>query len=389
MRPAEAADGPAALKALAQAKTAQDPFLIAILDMQMPGMDGDSLGCAIKADSNLRDTRLVMCTSLGQSGSSERLEAIGFVATLTKPVRRQELREILEAAISGKPTTAFGASSTPGFALAQGSRPARILVAEDNITNQQVAMGMLQKLGLRADVAANGAEAVQAIATIPYDLVLMDVQMPEIDGLEASRLIRKAEAERLRAKGCDPSNSPRIPIIAMTAHALQGDRDKCLQAGMDGYITKPVEVPALVAALKEWLKPKDVGRQPLEGGTMEDRSASTLQKATPIFDRAALMDRIMNDQELARVVTAGFLGDLPRQIERLKHGVAGGDARQVEQQAHRIKGASATVGGMALSLIAGTMEKAGQAGDLHAAKACLTDLETQFYRLKEAIKTEL
>src|ERR1035437_4166777 len=124
LRPAEAADGPAALQALAQAKAAQDPFVIAILDMQMPGMDGDSLGRAIKADSNLRETRLVMCTSLGQSGSSRHREAIGFVATLTKPVRRQELREILEAALSGKQTTASRANSTPGFDLGQGSRPA-------------------------------------------------------------------------------------------------------------------------------------------------------------------------------------------------------------------------------------------------------------------------
>ncbi|MCX6917119.1 MAG: ATP-binding protein, partial [Verrucomicrobia bacterium] len=168
MRPAEAADGLSALQALAQAKTDEDPFAIAILDMQMPGTDGKSLGRAIKTDDNLRDTRLVMCSSLGQSGGNQRLEEIGFAAALTKPVRRTELQEVLATAISGKKSKASQVNAAPSFVRGPGFRPFRILVAEDNITNQQVTVGVLKNLGLRAEVAANGIEAVQALETIPY-----------------------------------------------------------------------------------------------------------------------------------------------------------------------------------------------------------------------------
>jgi CheY-like chemotaxis protein/HPt (histidine-containing phosphotransfer) domain-containing protein len=432
LRPAEAADGPAALEALAQAKAAQDPFAIAILDMQMPGLDGESLARAIKADPDLRDTRLVMCSSLGQLGGNQRLEEIGFVAALTKPVRRLELQEALEAAISGKNIAASQEKGTPDFALGQGFRPARILVAEDNITNQQVAVGILRNLGLRAEVAANGVETLRAFETIPFDLVLMDVQMPEMDGLEATRRIRKAEGREQRTNdrdqksedrgqgGAGPSASPRIPIIAMTAHALQRDREACLAAGMDDYITKPVEVSALVAVLKEWLKPGDDGLQPLVDKTRERSIAATerggdslspqvqapragdrlsppldaapaapREEAIPVFDRTALMNRVMNDVETARVVIAGFLGDIPGQIDQLKGYAAAGDAQHVEQQAHRIKGASATVGGEALSALAAALEQAGETGNLAIISARMPELDAQFAALKKAMSHEI
>jgi PAS domain S-box-containing protein len=389
LRPAEATDGPGALQMLAQAKAAQDPFALAILDAQMPGMDGESLGRAIKADPNLQDTRLVMCTSLGQLGSAQHREANGFVATLAKPVRRQELREVLKEAISGRKSTSSRAHSTRGFAFGMGSRTARILVADDNITNQQVAVSMLQKMGLRAEVAANGAEAARALETIRYDLVLMDVQMPEMDGLEATRHIRMAEAKTLRANGKDPSVFPRIPMVAMTAHALQGDREKCLQAGMDDYVSKPVEVSTLIAALEKWLNPKGGSHQPREGEIREAVAVSVPQEAVPIFDRAALMKRMMNDEDLARVVIAGFLGDLPGQIKQLKSYAAAEDAPRVEQQAHKIKGASGTVGGEALRAVAAAMEQAGQHEDLATIAARAAELDPQFAALKAAMENQV
>jgi len=246
LRAVEAVDGPAALLALAQAKAARDPFAIAIVDMQMPGMDGLSLGRAIKSDPDLRDTRLVLCSSLGLAGRELRGEPGDFMASLTKPVRRQELQEALAAGVRGGNSAPVAAKPTSLVALSAGLSGSRILVAEDNITNQLVAVGLLKKLGLKADVAANGLEALRALQTIPYDLVLMDVQMPEMDGIEATRQIRDPQSRVL---------NHRVPIVAMTAHAMGDDRDKCLQAGMDDYITKPVRVPVLAAALEKWLRP--------------------------------------------------------------------------------------------------------------------------------------
>jgi CheY-like chemotaxis protein len=235
-------------------------------------------------------------------------------------------------------------------------------------------------------VAANGAEAVQALETIRYDLVLMDVQMPEMDGFEATKQIRKAEAKMLRANENDPADSGRVPIIALTAHALEGDRKKCLQAGMDDYITKPVEASALIAAWEKWLLPRGEVRSPLKGEIREEVAAPTPQEAVLVFDRAALFKRMMGDEELAQVIIAGFLGDLPGQINQLKSYAQAGDARQVEQQAHKIKGASATVGGEALRAVAAAMEQAGKDGDLATIAARAEELDPQFAALKAAME---
>ena len=259
MRPAEAKEGPGALQVLYRSLEENDPFRIAVIDMQMPGMDGETLGRAIRADVRLNDTRMVMLTSLGMRGDAKRLEEIGFAAYATKPIRHPELKAILSLTLSDRDKPAQQPIATRHAAretmnLFAGSK-ARILLAEDNITNQQVALGILKKLGLRADTVANGREALKALETLPYDLVFMDVQMPEMDGLEATRLTRK-------------SGSPNhgIPIIAMTAHAMQGDRERCLEAGMNDYVTKPISPSALVEALEKWL-PKDekTSRQQTEG----------------------------------------------------------------------------------------------------------------------------
>ncbi|MBI4763224.1 MAG: response regulator [Deltaproteobacteria bacterium] len=253
----------------------------------------------------------------------------------------------------------------------------RVLLAEDNITNQQVALGILKKLGLRAEAVANGAEAVKALETIPYDLVLMDVQMPEMDGLEATREIRNPQSAVLNHQ---------IPIIAMTAHAMQGDREKCLQAGMNDYIAKPVSPQALADVLDKWLpKEPEVTARPAAARPGEAGSPSTQEPEAPIFDQAGLMARLMDDEDLARKVVGGFLGDVPRQIEILKNCLEAGDAARAERQAHSIKGASANVGGQALGAMAFELEKAGKTGNLEAVRARLPELERQFARLKEAM----
>ncbi len=377
MRPSEAMDGPSALRLLTQAQAAEDPFTVGILDKQMPVMDGISLGRVIKSNLTLNEIRLVLHTSLGQMGNDQDIKGIGFAATVTKPVRRQELLDVLTAVISGKKIASSRIASTSDFSLGKNLGHVRILLAEDNVTNQQVAVGILKKLGLKVDVAANGVEAIKALETFPYDLVLMDVQMPEMDGIEATKAIRNPQSRVLNRQ---------ITIVAMTAHAMQGDREKCVQAGMNDYLAKPIERSALIAVLGKWLKPKEKADQPTTVKPEENGVLTNQEEKLAVFDRMAFMNRVMDDEELARVVLNGFLDEMPDEIARLKQHIAAGDARLVEQQAHKIKGASATVGCEAFRAIAWTMEQAGKAGDLDAAKVRVTDLDAQFNALKAAME---
>ena len=379
MRVQEAADGPAALRALHRARDADDPFHTVILDMEMPGMDGATLARAIKADETLRGARLVAMTALGQRGDARRIEAAGFSACLTKPARQSELLGCLSAALVG----ADGARPEQTTVACRTIRDlhrgvGRVLLAEDNITNQKVALGILKKLGLRADAVANGAEAVKALETIPYDLVLMDVQMPVMSGLEATRQIRDSRAAL-------PNR--RIPIIAMTAHALQGDRERCLAAGMNDYVTKPVDPRALAEALEKWLPGETApATDKMSVAPTSNPAVSPQEPVMPVFDRAGMMARMVDDEDLARTVAEGFLEDIPLQIEALRGYLAAGDAAGAERQAHTIKGASANVGGECLRALAYEMEKTGRGGDLDAVKARMAELKAQFDALKEAME---
>ncbi|MFH0994896.1 MAG: response regulator [Pseudomonadota bacterium] len=400
MRPIEAQDGPGALQALCLAMDENDPFRIAVIDMQMPGMDGETLGRMIYEDKRLADTRMVMLTSLGTRGDARHFQEIGFAAYATKPIRHQELKAVLSLAL----TDHGGAEQAPQPIVTRHSaretlnlfagRKARILLAEDNITNQQVALGILKKLGLRADAVANGAEALKALETLPYDLVLMDVQMPEMDGFEATRKIRNYESRIKNKEERDDSHSSfvfrnsSLPIIAMTAHAMQGDREHCLDAGMTDYVAKPVSLHALVEVLDKWLPKEEIADHKTTTG---DQSLHVLSRKSqiPIFDRAGMMSRLMDDDELVRMVVEGFLEDLPQQIAALKGYLETGDATGAERQAHTIKGASANVGGERLQEVAFEMEKASRAGDLSAAGGHMPELETQFNQLKQAMTKEL
>jgi len=265
MRPTDAQDGHDALQCLYQALDENEIFRIAIIDMRMPGMDGDVLGRTIHADNRLADTMMVMLTSLGMRGDARYFQEIGFSAYTIKPIRHQELKAVLSLVLSNRDGTALAPPPIATRLTARvelnlfAGRNVRILLAEDNITNQKVALGILKKMGLSADAVANGIEALTALETNPYDLVLMDVQMPDMDGFEATRRIRNYELEITnKAQTGDSSSSSSfvIPIIAMTAHAMQGDRERCLEAGMNDYITKPVSPKALADVLELWL-PKD------------------------------------------------------------------------------------------------------------------------------------
>jgi CheY-like chemotaxis protein len=239
------------MELLRHAVDSKDPFDIAILDMQMPGMDGQTLGKKIKEAPDLRTTILVLMTSMGRRGDAKRSENLGFAAYLIKPIKQSQLYDCLSTITGSQKKTveARPAAIVTRHSIAEEQRRrVRILLAEDNIVNQKVAVAMLRKFGYNPDIVTNGKEAVSALKTVPYDMVLMDCQMPEMDGYEATRQIRNPQSA---------IRNHAIPIIAMTAHAMQGAREECLEAGMDDYISKPINPQALLDVIEKWaVEPK-------------------------------------------------------------------------------------------------------------------------------------
>jgi signal transduction histidine kinase/CheY-like chemotaxis protein len=262
MRNGSFSSGEQALEGLHAARQSGDPYHFAILDYQMPGMDGATLAKEIKADPATRDTVLVMLSSVGYLGALRHMEGASIDACLPKPVRQSQLMNTLATAWSKKQHVALAGPAKPASriaemksALAEKSLGGtlRVLVAEDNVVNQKVAIRMLERLGLRADVAANGREAVRMFQLLPYDLVFMDCQMPEMDGYEAAREIRRREGP-----------ARHVALVAMTADAMAGCRERCLEAGMDDFISKPVAMETLFGALQKWAPVKEPAPDPPE-----------------------------------------------------------------------------------------------------------------------------
>ena len=258
-----------------------------------------------------------------------------------------------------------------------GIRPegVRILLAEDNVVNQQVATGILNRLGLEADTVENGAEALKALEGASYDLVLMDVQMPIMDGLEATHHIRDSRSM---------VRNHHVPVIAMTAHALIGDREKCLEAGMDDYISKPVSLQTITGVLARWLIP-EAGMKEEAGAERSEAGASSMPRRDeyPVFDEAGMMARLMDDRDLAEKLIKGFLEDIPRQMKALRGYLETSDWDNARRKAHSIRGASANVGGEALREIAFEIEEMAKAGTPEAAMSRLSELDLQFTLLGE------
>jgi PAS domain S-box-containing protein len=385
MRVSGAVDGSEALQYLATAVEENDPYLVAVVDRNMPGMDGADLGNAVISDVRLEKTRLVLLTSLGVRGDARRFAEIGFKAYLTKPARTLELKAVLrqvlsadEGILSGSNAIITRHTAREGMNLFTDYK-ARILLAEDNFTNQQVALGILNKFGLSADAVANGAEAMKSLETIPYDLVFMDVQMPGMDGYETTALIRDPESSVLNHD---------IPVIAMTANAMSGDREKCLAAGMNDYVSKPVTPGVLAGVLEKWLpKPVDSGRN-IKAVLKPPPRVPEKEEPLVVWDKSKILERLMDDEDLVTTIMEGFLGDIPVQIEKLEQCLRKGDCKGGERQAHTIKGAAANVGGGALQNIARDVEKECMDGNLEEALLKLEELKRRFERLSEDVRAD-
>ena len=383
MRAVSAADGPTALNALRGAAALGAPFDLAILDMHMPGMDGLELARAVQADAMLRPTRLLMLTSVGVQGDGEELRGAGIVAHLTKPARQSELYNRI-AEVMGRPLSPAGrhAANRDARRSVLPHLTALVLLVEDNIVNQEVAREMLESLGCRVHVAADGLEAVDVAYHGEYDVILMDIQMPGMDGYQATRKIR-AHEERERGSGVVRR---RTPIVALTANAMQGDGEACLEAGMDGYLTKPFRREELLEALRPFVG--ELGRDEAPGSPAAESAAP--ERA--VVDRRALdAIRALSTERgatiVARVIDA-YLESAPDAFDALRLAVSEKDAAAVEAQAHGLKSSSANVGARELAELAREAEALGRAGQAAEAAAIVERIGMELLRVREALIAE-
>jgi two-component system sensor histidine kinase/response regulator len=385
MQPSSAASGQEALGMLRVAATGGRPYDLALLDVQMPEMDGLTLAASIKADPAIASVRLIILTSLGQALSSAELKEAEIDAYLVKPVKQSRLFDCMANAIGKAAAESFfSVSASPESASISreptpGLHKARILLAEDNAINQKVALGQLRKLGYAVDVAANGVEVQAALERISYDIILMDCQMPEVDGYEATRAIRKQE--QTSNGGCS-WNSP-VHIIAMTANAMEGDREKCLAAGMDDYLSKPVRSSELQAALDRWKPSVHEENRSNAPSTIQDADSvvSPPQEECPV-DMQRLREVCDDAPELLREMIDLYLAQSNDLIRHLGAAIQAGAAKDVEHLAHKYLGASANCGMTAIISPLRELERMGKSGQLSGAEELYADASHQLNRIQ-------
>jgi CheY-like chemotaxis protein/HPt (histidine-containing phosphotransfer) domain-containing protein len=353
-KPTCVASGQLALQALRAAKEAGAPFLLVLLDANMPGMDGFHVAQAIAANPELMGLTIMMLTSSGQYGDAARARELGISAYLTKPVDAPALHAAICRVLEDP---SIQNARRPAECLAAASAPQgmRILLAEDNIVNQRVAVGLLKKRGHDITVANNGVEALAALAANHFDLILMDIQMPQMGGFEATEEIRRRERE----------TGGHIRIVAMTAHAMTGDRERCLAGGMDGYVSKPIDPTLLFAAVEQ------VGDDPPPSADPHVAVA-----ASPI-DRETLLSRVGGDEELLIEIVQLFLVDCPLRVAAIREAVAAGDPDEIRLTAHALKGSASNMSADALTAAARTLERLGTERRVEAAPAAMRELAAQ------------
>lgn len=370
----QAESGEQALELLRGEAAKGEPFVLAMLDLMMPAMDGFELAQAIKSDSATASTLLVLLPSYGRRGHGQRARQLGIAAYLEKPVRQAQLHDCLLAVIARGPEPV---QVTPPPLLTRHSlredelRSAtllnanvRIIIAEDDAINQQVALGQLQTLGYHAEVATNGRELLAAMEQTDYDLVLMDCQMPVMDGYAATAEIRRREGA-----------SRRTIIIAMTANALDGDRDKCLAAGMDDYLSKPIKSERLRLMLRQWLTASD-GAHPVTAGN---------HKKVPVLDQAHIASLRLVPQTgfLAGLIDV-FIDEAALSLKAIHEAVGRDDKAEVHRLAHRLKGSCANMGATQMAAVAAGLE----GDDRDQVAASLPALEREFLLLRTELAAE-
>jgi CheY-like chemotaxis protein len=365
------ATGAETLKALKEAQATGTPFDVLIADDQMPDCDGVSFAAQVKASPNVSATPLILLTSMDKHGATSSLARAGFAAYMTKPVRGAELRACIERVLEQQVDAATGrhqklvTRTSLATDQGQGQYRGRVLVVEDNVVNQQVARRFLQRLGCEVLVAENGKRGVDEFFTNVYDLVLMDVQMPVMDGLSAARAIRAREVA-----------GARVPIIALTASAMTDELDRCTAAGMDALLVKPLELPKLCEILDRYGL-----RTPAPGETLAAQ-ADTPELPRPVLaakpvDLDQLRTLVGDDREFMSELCETFVASSSRIVEELTRALSAGDRASLSAMAHKLKGGSSSICAHELAQLAATLER-------DAKEKPLTELEHSVSTLRKA-----
>jgi two-component system, sensor histidine kinase and response regulator len=375
-----AADGPTALNLLGQASRSHTPFSLIILDMQMPGMTGGDVARVIRQDPTQAGVPLVLLSSIDGLGGSADPDL--FAARLTKPVRQSELFNVLTQVMTagGRPAQ-IAASEAPrrGMPRARSASTGRVLLAEDNRVNRMVATEILRIAGVECVAVPDGAQAVEAVKKGGWSLILMDCQMPVMDGFEAVREIRKLETQGPAGPGCPP----RLPIVALTAHAVKGDEARCLAAGMDAYVSKPIDPVVLIETVDRLIE----GAKAEVRAPAPQRPVSEPAPATGDLVYPDLLRRCMGQAEIAADILGLFESDLPERINAVEQSVAELDASALAGAAHALKGSAANVSAEALRSLAEGLEGMAHAGDMARAALMVSELRAAVERfLAEARK---
>jgi len=374
MKPTCVDKGNVALELMSHRHTNNDPFVLVLLDAQMPEMDGFELAEKIKAIPEHKNVKIMMLSSIGERGDARLCKKLGISSYLTKPIDRNDLYEAIHTILNKASTNleTINENSVPSLvtrhSLRENRQKLHILLAEDNKTNSLLAVQLLKKRGHTVVVVEDGEQALNILEEGNFDLILMDVQMPNMNGFEATKAIRKKE---------QPSDH--IPIIAMTAHAMKGDREACLEAGMDDYISKPIDSKELFRIIESTYSSS--GEQ-INGVQMDSTDHE-------IFDKKSMLSRLDGDEELANVVIATFLDEAPVLLNKIKNDLELNDANSLQHHAHSLKGAAANIGADILNNTAAQIEQAAQQGNLALANSHFEKIENEYDKLKPIISTSI
>jgi signal transduction histidine kinase/DNA-binding response OmpR family regulator len=366
MKPVEKESGEEALATLEQCRGDGTLYPLVIIDRNMPGMDGFAVVERIRHDPKLADAIIMMLSSSGKQEDIRRCKELGVAAYLTKPVQQSALLDAIMTAMDGTPATipqprAAQSASHPGRGAV------RVLLADDNAVNRKLALRILEKRQCVVETAGSGRDVLRAWSKQAFDIILMDVQMPEMDGLEATAAIRKKEK----------STGKHVPIVAVTAHAMKGDRERCLGSGMDGYIAKPIQAMELFAEIERLISTS------VQGPDATGREAET----AGVVDETLLRERVDNDEQLLQELTELFRLDCPRLLQQIEEAIASQDPRALELAAHALKGAVGTFAAKPAFDAALTLETMGRDNQISGANRAYKLLATEIDRLQSALAT--